>query len=61
MREINHQGVLIDTCLECRGVWLDRGELEKIAASLDGDDHGEPGPDDRRRQGKLSRLMDFFS
>ena len=58
MREINHQGVLIDTCLECRGVWLDRGELEKIAASLDGDDHG---PDGRRRQGKLSRLMDFFS
>lgn len=61
MREINHQGVLIDTCLECRGVWLDRGELEKIAVSLDGDDHGERGPDGKRRQGKLSRLMDFFS
>ena len=61
MREINHQGVLIDTCLECRGVWLDRGELEKIAASLDGDDHRERGPDGRPRQGKLSRLMDFFS
>ena len=24
------QGVEIDTCPACRGVWLDRGELDKI-------------------------------
>ncbi|MFZ5775228.1 MAG: zf-TFIIB domain-containing protein [Thermodesulfobacteriota bacterium] len=24
------QGVEIDYCPQCRGVWLDRGELEKI-------------------------------
>ena len=24
------QGVEIDTCPDCRGVWLDRGELDKI-------------------------------
>lgn len=24
------QGVEIDACPECRGVWLDRGELDKI-------------------------------
>ncbi|WP_026176953.1 zf-TFIIB domain-containing protein [Desulfurispora thermophila] len=24
------QGVLIDVCPRCRGIWLDRGELEKI-------------------------------
>lgn len=24
------QGIEIDYCPECRGVWLDRGELEKI-------------------------------
>jgi hypothetical protein len=24
------QGVEIDYCPECRGVWLDRGELDKI-------------------------------
>ena len=24
------QGVEIDYCLQCRGVWLDRGELDKI-------------------------------
>lgn len=26
------QGVEIDYCPECRGVWLDRGELDKIIA-----------------------------
>jgi uncharacterized protein len=30
MREISKEGVLIDTCTQCRGVWLDRGELEKL-------------------------------
>lgn len=50
-------GGLIDACPQCRGVWLDRGELEKIAASLE---DNERGPDGRRRQGKLSRSMDFF-
>ena len=26
----DRQGVEIDYCPECRGIWLDRGELEKI-------------------------------
>jgi Zn-finger nucleic acid-binding protein len=26
----NTQGIEIDYCPNCRGVWLDRGELEKI-------------------------------
>ncbi len=29
-KEIVKQGVLIDVCTECRGVWLDRGELDKL-------------------------------
>jgi Zn-finger nucleic acid-binding protein len=29
------QGVEIDYCPECRGVWLDRGELDKIIARSD--------------------------
>lgn len=36
MREVSHHGVHIDTCTQCRGVWLDRGELEKIGAALGG-------------------------
>ncbi len=30
--EINRGGVLIDVCPECKGIWLDRGELEKLIA-----------------------------
>ncbi|RZI71727.1 MAG: hypothetical protein EOP38_31190, partial [Rubrivivax sp.] len=26
------QGIEIDYCPQCRGVWLDRGELDKIIA-----------------------------
>ena len=26
----DRQGIEVDYCLECRGVWLDRGELEKL-------------------------------
>ena len=27
---MERQGVELDYCPECRGIWLDRGELEKI-------------------------------
>lgn len=40
MKEVNRNGVLIDTCTQCRGVWLDRGELEKLASVVS-------APDDR--------------
>jgi len=28
--EVERSGVRVDACRTCRGVWLDRGELEKI-------------------------------
>ena len=46
----DRQGIEIDFCTQCRGVWLDRGELDKIVerasrfADRDDDDD-----DDRRR------------
>lgn len=30
LRLADRQGVEIDYCPQCRGVWLDRGELEKL-------------------------------
>jgi Zn-finger nucleic acid-binding protein len=30
MRQYERSGVLIDQCTECRGIFLDRGELEKL-------------------------------
>lgn len=30
MRQAKRFGIEIDLCPKCRGVWLDRGELEKL-------------------------------
>jgi Zn-finger nucleic acid-binding protein len=30
MQAVNRAGVELDICPQCRGVWLDRGELEKV-------------------------------
>ena len=30
MREVPRRGVKIDVCPECRGVWLDAGEMERL-------------------------------
>ncbi len=30
MTQVTRSGVEIDMCPQCRGVWLDRGELEKL-------------------------------
>jgi hypothetical protein len=30
--ERERDGTLVDACPDCRGVWLDRGELEKLIA-----------------------------
>ncbi|VTT99616.1 Uncharacterized protein OS=Sulfurospirillum deleyianum (strain ATCC 51133 / DSM 6946 / 5175) GN=Sdel_0569 PE=4 SV=1: zf-TFIIB [Gemmataceae bacterium] len=53
----DRQGVEIDHCPRCRGVWLDRGELEKIIdraaqhyGGYDRDDDSDWG-DDRRKSG----------
>jgi uncharacterized protein len=35
LEEIMFQGIKIDRCTSCDGVWLDEGELEKLAGSDD--------------------------
>jgi uncharacterized protein len=48
----DRQGIEIDYCPKCRGVWLDRGELDKIierSASDDGPRQVRGDDDDRRR------------
>ncbi len=45
------QGVEIDYCPQCRGVWLDRGELDKLI-QRDDDDWRE---DERRRDRDYDR------
>jgi hypothetical protein len=30
LQEINYRNVMIDRCVECQGIWLDRGELNLL-------------------------------
>jgi Zn-finger nucleic acid-binding protein len=69
----DRQGVEIDYCPECRGVWLDRGELDKIIQRADvsvgrsasqSDFNGPRSHDDyyvkrRKRKGLLGEIFDF--
>lgn len=34
MQEVSRNNVMIDVCTQCRGVWLDRGELEKLLGEV---------------------------
>ncbi len=42
------QGIEIDYCPQCRGVWLDRGELDKIIERSAPSPAAPPPRDDRR-------------
>lgn len=70
----DRQGVEIDYCPRCRGVWLDRGELDKIiersgvaaAPKRDEDDRDDRlyesrdyPPKKKKRESFLSDLFDF--
>lgn len=59
-------GVEIDYCPQCRGVWLDRGELDKIIersgppqAAHSHDDHQGKPYKKKKRGGFLEDIFDF--
>ncbi len=71
----DRQGVEIDYCPKCRGVWLDRGELDKIIErsaqeikqirtagreSFDDDDGDMRRYDERGKPKKKSLLGELF-
>ena len=45
----DRQGVEIDYCPKCRGVWLDRGELDKIIEKADAQ-ASQPQREERREE-----------
>jgi len=45
MQTVQRSGIEFDICPTCRGVWLDRGELEKMLASARQDMAGGPPGD----------------
>jgi Zn-finger nucleic acid-binding protein len=68
------QGIEIDYCPDCRGVWLDRGELDKIiersvspqenfgfnsqSRKYDDHEHGHHDYYKHRKKGWLGELFD---
>ena len=64
----DRQGIEIDYCPKCRGVWLDRGELDKLieratdvapqgSQARQRSDERYYGP--RKRKGFLGEMFDF--
>jgi uncharacterized protein len=54
------QGIEVDYCVKCRGVWLDRGELDKLLARA-GYESAEEEYEDRGRRGTVWSREDSFS
>jgi len=47
MQTVQRSGVEFDMCPTCRGVWLDRGELEKLLAVAREGERSDRSDDDR--------------
>ena len=74
-RGIDRSGVHVDACPSCRGVWLDRGELDKIVererSDLEdfeqeirgtperGHDVGHAKPRKKKRSSFFEEFLDF--
>ena len=59
------QGIEIDYCPKCRGVWLDRGELDKIIERADDDakpqrsEGRDPRYQPKKKKNLLSELFEL--
>jgi Zn-finger nucleic acid-binding protein len=47
MRTYERSGVTVDQCTECRGIFLDRGELERLVDAEQGWQRSHAAPRDR--------------
>ncbi len=66
LQMMERQGIEIDYCPTCRGIWLDRGELDKIierdSASQGGErrSEGRGRVEENERSGLLENIFDFI-
>ena len=70
MRSYDRNGVTVEQCSGCRGIFLDRGELERLTDAESGhyaesgyrgdrdDEHSQRGSRQRRRGGFLGSLFE---
>lgn len=65
----SREGVEIDHCPKCRGVWLDRGEIDKIidrtvveatpSRTYERDDRYAPSKRHKKKESMFERFFDF--
>jgi uncharacterized protein len=62
MRSYERNGVVVDQCTECRGIFLDRGELDRLvdAEGRHHADSGERGHERPKKSKKRSFLENLF-
>ena len=63
--QVDRSEILIDACPECRGVWLDRGELDRILVKERQMSGGDPDEDffrevEGRRRDRPARAEDRY-
>lgn len=60
LETFHRNGVEIERCPTCRGVWLDRGELDKIIAASIGEEGSERYNREKdKRSTFVGELFDF--
>jgi len=67
LEERERDGVVIDVCPQCRGIWLDRGELETLIARSPDDAsglaqrrHGDDEPPSSDGPGRHRKKRSWF-
>ena len=60
LQEIKKESVLIDVCPTCKGIWLDRGELEMLVRELKKDQTKKPGTSSKKDK-KENTMLDVLS
>ena len=59
MRSYERNGVVVDQCTECRGLFLDRGELERLV-DAEGRHWSKESDDHPREHKKKSKKRSFL-
>jgi Zn-finger nucleic acid-binding protein len=59
MRTYERSGVHVDQCGECRGIFLDRGELERLVDAEQGWQRGHSAPREREYERDRERERGF--
>ena len=64
MRSYERNGVVVDQCADCRGLFLDRGELERLVEAegrhYSGDSGDSRGRDEHRDKPRKSKKRSFL-